>query len=50
MIRLGVKEKTRQFCFETAWFKHPKYYSKITEIWGREITTKNAGEMAYQIK
>jgi hypothetical protein len=26
------------------WVKHPEFSEKVAEIWGREITTKNAVE------
>jgi hypothetical protein len=44
---LGEERKTKQFCFETAWVKHPEYSDKIAKIWGRDITTKNAVEKWY---
>jgi hypothetical protein len=46
-LDLGEKRKTRQFCLETARVKHPEYSDKIAEIWGREITTKNAVQKWY---
>jgi hypothetical protein len=41
---LGGGKKAKQFCFETSWLKYPEYTEKISEIWNREITTKNAME------
>jgi hypothetical protein len=40
----GEIRKTKQFCFETAWVKHPEFSEKIAEIWSRGITTRNAVE------
>jgi hypothetical protein len=33
MFRPRQKEKTKQFCFETSWVKHPEYLPKFKEIW-----------------
>jgi hypothetical protein len=41
---LGGGKKAKQFCFETSWLKYPEYTEKISEIWNREITAKNAVE------
>jgi glutathione synthase/RimK-type ligase-like ATP-grasp enzyme len=32
--------KSKQFCFETTWFKHPDFVSKITEIWEKPVIAK----------
>jgi hypothetical protein len=47
MFRPRQKEKTKQFCFETSWIKHPEYHKKVQEIWEKEVTAKNAVEMWY---
>lgn len=39
---LGEIRKTKQFYFETAWAKHLEFTIKIAEIWGRDVTTRNA--------
>jgi hypothetical protein len=41
---LGEEKKTRQFCFETSWIKHPEYADKVSEIWHKEVTTTNTVE------
>jgi hypothetical protein len=44
---LEERKKSKHFCFETYWTKHPDYHPKLVEIWGREVGAKNAVEKWY---
>jgi hypothetical protein len=41
---MGGVRKTKHFCFETSWVKHPEFPERIAEIWSRNITASNAVE------
>jgi exonuclease III len=41
---MGEVRKTKHFCFEISWVKHPEFSERIAEIWSRDITTSNAVE------
>jgi hypothetical protein len=36
--------KTKKFCFETSWVKHPDFIPKVKEIWGKHVIASSAVE------
>jgi hypothetical protein len=35
-------QKSKQFCFNTAWVRHAEFIPKIKTIWGEEVIARNA--------
>jgi uncharacterized protein (DUF2249 family) len=38
------RQRKKQFCFETAWLRHPDFLVKVKETWEKPVRARNAAD------